>query len=112
MDVLYWSICGLISAIVWLILFPALIYYAYKFWSHREVDIIQKRNPVVVISFAIFGTAIHLSYSLFCVYIQSDIIFVTTLFLCYVQSPEQLIFLLITWNLKEGMLVHLEMIQS
>ena len=61
MDVLYWSIFTACTVIVWLMLFPFLIYHAYKFWKHRDVNIISKREPILALTFAVIGTIIHLS---------------------------------------------------
>ncbi len=56
----HWLIFGLITTIIWLVLFPILMHYAHKLWVYQHIDIVLKRQPILFFSFAIAGSILHL----------------------------------------------------
>ena len=55
-----WVLFAIITVLSWLVLFPILSYYGRRFWLNRELDIIKKRQPFIVCSFAIIATMLSL----------------------------------------------------
>eukprot|EP01084_Bolivina_argentea_P173706 300898_1 len=55
-----WAIFSVISIVTWCLFFRFLVIHARKMWWFRTVDLISKRNPPIILSFAVGGCTIHL----------------------------------------------------
>jgi len=59
-DFWFWVVFAAVTILVWFIQFPYMLYNAFKFWKFRSVDIVAKRNPVLVVSFTVIICTLHL----------------------------------------------------
>lgn len=58
-EVAHWTLFALFSLIIYGVQIPILLYYARKFYIYQHIDLISKRMPTLILSFAVVGSILH-----------------------------------------------------